>query len=62
VAASLIAKHTLHGNDRGQRSNGLHGSVEINPILDEHNRTALLGVELVLSASTKNPVSAWQKV
>lgn len=24
--------------------------VEINPILDEHNRTALLGVELVLSA------------
>jgi len=23
--------------------------VEINPILDEHNRTALLGVELVLS-------------
>jgi arginase len=27
--------------------------VEINPILDEHNRTALLGVELVLSALGK---------
>ena len=24
--------------------------VEINPVIDEHNRTALLGVELVLSA------------
>ena len=23
--------------------------VEINPVIDEHNRTALLGVELVLS-------------
>jgi arginase len=27
--------------------------VEINPIIDEHNRTALLGVELVLSALGK---------
>jgi len=28
--------------------------VEINPILDEHNRTALLGVELVLSGLGQN--------
>jgi arginase len=27
--------------------------VEINPVIDEHNRTALLGVELVLSALGK---------
>jgi len=27
--------------------------VEINPIIDEHNRTALLGVELVLSGLGK---------
>jgi len=27
--------------------------VEINPIIDEHNRTALLGVELALSALGK---------
>ena len=33
--------------------------VEINPILDEHNRTALLGVELVLSvAGSKNTLAA----
>jgi arginase len=27
--------------------------VEINPVIDEHNRTALLGVELTLSALGK---------
>jgi arginase len=27
--------------------------VEINPVIDEHNRTALLGVELVLVALGK---------
>jgi arginase len=27
--------------------------VEINPVIDEHNRTALLGVELVLSGLGK---------
>jgi arginase len=27
--------------------------VEINPVIDEHNRTALLGVELILSALGK---------
>ena len=31
--------------------------VEINPIIDEHNRTALLGVELALSALGKKSVT-----
>jgi len=29
------------------------GIVEINPVIDEHNRTALLGVELVLRLGKK---------
>ena len=34
------------------RSSGLD-LVEVNPVLDEHNRTATLGTELVLSALGK---------
>ena len=32
--------------------------VEINPVIDEHNRTALLGVELILSGLGKKFCSA----
>src|ERR1700741_3559378 len=37
----------------GSEAMGAMEVVEINPVIDEHNRTALLGVELVLSALGK---------
>ena len=34
--------------------------VEINPVIDVHNQTALLGVEMILSgAGQKNSVAFW---